>query len=66
MLEDMGREDYYMFRIPYWDWRKEKQTDDNSPFKRSNRLGETVMRNGLPNAHGELYSDFLNSWQTVC
>ena len=39
MLESMGRDDYYMFRIPYWDWRKEEQTDDNSPFK-SNRLGK--------------------------
>ena len=65
MLKNEGREDYYMFRIPYWDWRKEKQTDDNSPFK-SNRLGETVNNNGLPQVHGDLYSEFLNNWQTVC
>ena len=65
MLKNEGREDYYMFRIPYWDWRKEKQTDDNSPFK-SNRLGETVNNNGLPQVHGDLYSEFLNNWSTVC
>ena len=61
----MGREDYHMFRIPYWDWRKEKQTEDNSPFK-SNRLGETVDNNGLPQVHGDLYSKFLSSWDTIC
>ena len=65
MLKSKGEDDYYMFRIPYWDWRKEKQTDDNTPFK-SNRLGDTVNRNGFPQVHGDLYSDFLNNWQTVC
>ena len=65
MLKSRGREDYYMFRIPYWDWRKEEQTDDNSPFK-SNHLGETVNNNGLPQVHGDLHSTFLNNWQTIC
>ena len=65
MLKDMKKEDYYMFRIPYWDWRKEEQTDDNSPFK-SNRLGETVNNNRLPQVHGDLHSAFLNNWQTIC
>ena len=65
MLESMRRDDYYVFRIPYWDWRKEEQTDDNSPFK-SNRLGETVNNNGLPQVHGDLHSTFLNNWQTIC
>ena len=65
MLKSRGREDYYMFRIPYWDWRKGEQTDDNSPFK-SNRLGDTVNSNGLPQVHGDLYSAFLSNWQTIC
>ena len=65
MLKNMGNETYYMFRIPYWDWRKEKQTDNNSLFK-SNRLGETIDNNGLPQVHGDLYSEFLNSWETIC
>ena len=67
MLKDLQMKpiDYYMFRIPYWDWRKEKQTNDNSPFK-SNCLGETVNNNGLPEVHGDLHSAFLNNWQTIC
>ena len=65
MLKSMGKEDYYMFRIPYWDWRKEKQTNDNSPFK-SNRLGETVDDNGLPEVYGIMHSEFLNNWETIC
>lgn len=65
MLKTNGKEDYYMFRIPYWDWRKDKQSDDNSPFK-SNRLGETVNNNGLPQVHGIMHSEFLNNWETAC
>jgi hypothetical protein len=65
MLKENGREDYYMFRIPYWDWRKDKQRDSNSPFK-SNRLGETVNNNGLPQVHGIMHSEFLNKWETRC
>ena len=63
MLKDMKKEDYYMFRIPYWDWRKEKQTDNNSPLK-ANRLGQTVDNNGLPQVHGIMPSEFLNNWET--
>ena len=65
MLKSMGKEDYYTFRIPYWDWRKEKQTDDNSPFK-SNHLGETLDDIGSPKVHGDLYNELLNSWNTIC
>ena len=61
----MKKEDYYMFRIPYWDWRKEKQTDNNSPLK-ANRLGQTVDNNGLPQVHGIMPSEFLNNWETTC
>ena len=63
MLKSKEKEDYYMFRIPYWDWRKEKQTDDNSPFK-SNRLGETLNNNGLPRVHHS--NKFFNNWETIC
>ena len=65
MLETKGKEDYYMFRIPYWDWRKGKQSEKNSPFK-SNRLGETVDNNGLPQVHGITHSEFLSNWETRC
>ena len=62
MLKDKGREDYYTFRIPYWDWRKEKQNEKNSPF-RSNRLGESkTSEDGLPKVSGTIF----NNWPTVC
>ena len=63
MLKSMGHDDYYTFRIPYWDWRKEMQTDSNSPFQRD-RLGETVNINGLPQVHGG--EVFPSNWQTIC
>ena len=53
---------YYMFRLHYWDWRKERQTDENSPFK-SDRLGVTVNVNGFPRVQGDLVSD---GWDTRC
>lgn len=65
MLKTNERENYYMFRIPYWDWRKDKQSDNSSPFK-SNRLGETVNNTGLPQVHGIMHSEFLNNWETAC
>ena len=65
MLKSRGEKEYFTFRIPYWDWRKDQQTDENSPFQ-LNRLGETVNNNGLPEVHGNTYSEFLNNWETVC
>ena len=64
MLKEMGKEDYYKFRIPYWDWRKEVQTENGSPFK-SNRLGKTVYLNGLPQVqvNGDIFGQ---NWQTIC
>ena len=41
MLKSMNQSDYYTFRIPYWDWRKEMQTEANSPFQ-PDRLGKTM------------------------
>lgn len=53
---------YYMFRFHYWDWRKERQSNENSPFK-SNRLGMTVNISGFPRVQGDLVS---NGWSTRC
>ena len=62
MLKELnGTEDYYRFRIPYWDWRKEKQTKANSPFQK-NRLGETRDNHGLPQVYGGIFND----WETIC
>ena len=55
-------DNYYMFRLHYWDWRQEMQTNENSPFK-SNRLGETRDVGGFPRVHGDLVSD---GWDTKC
>lgn len=64
MLKDMGKGDYYKFRIPYWDWRKEVQTETNSPFK-SNRLGKTTYRDGFPQVQADS-GLFDKNWQTIC
>ena len=55
-------DNYYMFRLHYWDWRQEMQTDKNSPFK-SNRLGETRNVNGFPRVQGDLVRD---GWDVRC
>ena len=64
MLQDMGEEDYYKFRIPYWDWRKEVQTETNSPFK-SSRLGKTMYQDGFPQVQTDS-GLFDQNWQTIC
>ena len=61
MLKEKEIKDYYRFRIPYWDWQKEKQTKANSPFQK-NRLGETRDNHGLPQVHGGMFND----WTTIC
>ena len=63
MLKSMEQNDYYTFRIPYWDWRKEMQTDNNSPFH-FDRLGKTTNINGLPVVQGG--EVFPSSWDTIC
>ena len=63
MLKSMNQSDYYTFRIPYWDWRQEMQTDANSPFQ-LDRLGETMNINNMPIVQGG--ENFPSSWNTVC
>lgn len=63
MLKSMNQSDYYTFRIPYWDWRKEMQTDANSPFQ-LDRLGKTINITDLPIVQGG--ETFPSSWNTVC
>jgi hypothetical protein len=65
MLKSMNQPDYYTFRIPYWDWRKEMQTEANSPFQLE-RLGKTMNSNDddLPVVQGG--EIFPSSWNTVC
>ena len=62
LKDDMKDEDYYKFRIPYWDWRKEMQGEKNSPFQ-EDRLGEKMLDNdGLP----QVISNQFNDWKTIC
>jgi hypothetical protein len=62
MLKETTRPNtYYMFRLHYWDWRKEMQTDENSPFK-DNRLGSTVYRGGNLIVEGTL----AHGWTHRC
>jgi hypothetical protein len=63
MLKSMNQPDYYTFRIPYWDWRKEMQTEANSPFQ-LDRLGKTININDLPIVQGG--EIFPSTWNTIC
>lgn len=64
MLKSMNQSDYYTFRIPYWDWRQEMQTNaSNSPFQ-LDRLGKTINVNDIPIVQGR--EIFPSNWNTVC
>ena len=66
MLQAMGREDYHTFRLPYWDWRSEIQTNygltSDTLFSFS-RLGETRNVSGHPVVFGDLIGE---GWDTIC
>ena len=65
MLEAMGREDYYKFRLPYWDWRREIQTSYGLPSEELfsfSRFGETRNVSNSPVVFGDLVGD----WNAVC
>ena len=62
MMKESRPDTYHMFRLHYWDWRKNKQTNANSPFE-INRLGVTMNISGFPRVQGELVSD---GWETRC
>ena len=63
MLKETRPDTYHTFRLHYWDWRKEMQTDANSPFM-DDRLGSTMYStNGTPIVQGTLRA---NNWMTRC
>ena len=62
MQKEMQVDNYHMFRLHYWDWRSEMQSDTNTPFKH-NRLGVTVNEGGFPRVQGDLVND---GWDTRC
>ena len=66
MLKSMNRQNYYEFRLSYWDWRRERQTEENSPFK-ENRLGTSVdnRTDMKPIVNGRIFGPPYN-WNTSC
>ena len=66
MLQSMGRDDYYKFRFPYWDWRGEIQRSYGLPSEEIftfERLGETRNVSRRPVVFGDLYGE---DWTAVC
>lgn len=72
MLQQDNNEDYYKFRIHYWDWRQEIQQETSSDgdgeatdlIFRFNRLGVTMTNgNGQQQVRGALYT---GGWETIC
>ena len=65
MLRKLGWPNYYNFRIPYWDWRRESQLLDSGMSAEElfseNRFGNTVITNGLPIVYGA-----YSNWDTIC
>ena len=59
MLMPSRPNSYYQFRLPYWDWRSDSQTEDNSPFKEG-RLGTSSMDSSI------VSGDIFQSWNTTC
>ena len=65
MLQSLGREDYYKFRLPYWDWRREIQASYGLPSEELfsfNHFGETRNVSNRPVVFGDLVGD----WTTIC
>ncbi len=67
MLQAMGRPDYHMFRLPYWDWRIEMQNSsigiNSDELLSETRLGATRNVNGFPRVFGDLVE---GGWDTIC
>ena len=65
MLETTGRTDYFKFRLPIWDWRREIQTSYGLPSEELftlNRFGETRNISNRP----VVFGDLVDGWNTVC
>ena len=63
MLKSMGRSNYHTFRLPYWDWRKERLTQPGaSSIFAYDKLGVT-NENDMSRVSGQLFEP---DWETVC
>lgn len=66
MLLSMGDPNYHMFRVPYWDWRREIQMTSGIRVEdlfAANRLGNTRNESGIAIVEGDMYG---NGWETIC
>ena len=66
ILKEIGRDDYYKFRLPYWDWRGEIQRTYGLPSEEIftfERFGETQNISNRPIVFGELVAD---GWNAIC
>ena len=66
MLESISDPNYHMFRLPYWDWRRELQLSTGlsaDDLFTVNRLGATMNDSGRARVYGDLYG---NGWETMC
>ena len=65
MLKTFGQPNYYTFRLPYWDWRRESQLGSAGisaeELFTENRLGESRLTNGLQVVFGA-----YSGWETIC
>ena len=65
-LKSMGDPEYYLFRLPYWDWRQEIQVSSgissNNLFT-ERRLGATINVGGFPHVNGTIIG---GGWDTMC
>ncbi len=65
MLKANGRpDDYYTFRLPYWDWRRETLRGESEGIFTRNKLGVIERQNDQPLVTGELFGN--SSWDTAC
>ena len=67
MLRGIGHEDYYTFRLPYWDWRVEIQKSTGIPAEElftEKRFGATQNVSGFPRVVGDVVGP--NGWDSLC
>ena len=67
MLKSMGRDDYYSFRLPYWDWRVEIQKGTGIPAEElftESRFGATQNISGFPRVVGAIVEP--DGWDSLC
>ncbi len=66
MLNSMADPNYHMFRLPWWDWRRESQMTTGlgaDDLFVANRAGYSKNVSGRPVVAGDLFGE---GWETMC